>query len=385
MTIKRAKYQINKEDYHFETDDKSVKILDSNNNEVGNLKQLMFEGKPLSNISYKDIKVPGVYRVHGFNDRDLPQGIPNNQDCLLKVEAIGNLNNPSVINYKIVTPDGKSFESTVSGGTSARWSVGGVSLNTQLGELSDRATDLERDISGVIKTVDQNKQTEAQHYNEFKSHNHNSQYVFKNGDTVNGNLTINGSVNVVSGNNVGSMRIANGKLTIGNTNQQTELTGKGDLLYNGKRVVVVGSSGTGIDADTLNGKSSSRFVDTYGDSMFGNLSFYNNNGIAFMNDKYQDAASIYGTKSGGIVMDGDGKDITIINANGVNFGNTPLQVSGQMYSMTNQKVMHLGYGTNGETVYINHSPYIGEHASRLFLQSEAPSGDIPDGSVWIGY
>ena len=49
-----------------------------------------------------------------------------------------------------------------------------------------------------------------------------------------------------------------------------------------------------------------------------------------------------------------------------------------------QEVMSLG-ANNGEAVYINHSPYIGEHGRRLFMQDEQPGGDVPYGSVWIGF
>ena len=48
------------------------------------------------------------------------------------------------------------------------------------------------------------------------------------------------------------------------------------------------------------------------------------------------------------------------------------------------EVMYLG-ANNGEAVDIKHSPYIGEHHRRLFMQDEWPGGDVPYGSVWIGF
>jgi hypothetical protein len=51
---------------------------------------------------------------------------------------------------------------------------------------------------------------------------------------------------------------------------------------------------------------------------------------------------------------------------------------------TNQGIVQYGVGANGETLHILHSPYIGDHRRRLFMQDEEPGGDIPVGSVWIG-
>src|SRR5699024_4859030 len=51
---------------------------------------------------------------------------------------------------------------------------------------------------------------------------------------------------------------------------------------------------------------------------------------------------------------------------------------------TSEVVAQFAVGANHEAVKLNHSPYIGDHNRRLFMQDEQPSGDVPVGSVWIG-
>ena len=52
---------------------------------------------------------------------------------------------------------------------------------------------------------------------------------------------------------------------------------------------------------------------------------------------------------------------------------------------TQQSLVQYGVGTNGESIKIFNSPYIGNWGRRLFMQDPQPSGDIPYGSVWIGF
>ena len=51
---------------------------------------------------------------------------------------------------------------------------------------------------------------------------------------------------------------------------------------------------------------------------------------------------------------------------------------------THDVVAQFAFGKNHEAVRLAHSPYIGEHNRRLFLQDEQPTGEIPYGSIWIG-
>lgn len=61
------------------------------------------------------------------------------------------------------------------------------------------------------------------------------------------------------------------------------------------------------------------------------------------------------------------------------------QLHVRVWAKGGQNIMTFGAGGNRETVQIYHSPYIGEHGARLFIQSEEPSGHIPEQSVWLGW
>ncbi|KRL91707.1 hypothetical protein [Limosilactobacillus ingluviei] len=373
MGTKRAIYWKAGNKVHFETDDKAVKIIDNNNNEIGTLKQLAFEGKPVSNISYRDIKRTGIYMVHGFNDRDLPTGVPNDKNCILSVTAVGsNPDNPDVIFYKIITPAGKTIENTVSGSAQSGWGEGGIDLRNTINTINNsigRASDLggvtiaqyAKDNRDKITSLDGR---EDSHYQEFKSHNHDDQYVKKSGDSMTGDLTFSGSGKTAT---ISFDKV--GKFTIGGDTQQTEIKGKGDLLYNGQRVVTTSKAGgTGIDADTLQGHHYYEFLDD-GDILFSGFTMYKD--TSFRADS--GAGRITFNGSGDIVMN----SVTTLGlASGAKLSGNMLQASvgEEVYTWNN----------NSGTMWIKKDPYVGEQGKRLFIRQGEPYGDIPEGSVWIG-
>lgn len=373
MGTKRAIYWKAGNKVHFETDDKAVKIIDENNNEIGTLKQLAFEGKPVSNISYRDIKRTGIYMVHGFKDRDLPTGVPNDKNCILSVTAVGsNPDNPDVIFYKIITPAGKTIENTVSGSAQSGWGEGGIDLRNTINTINNsigRASDLggvtiaqyAKDNRDKITSLDGR---EDSHYQEFKSHNHDDQYVKKSGDSMTGDLTFSGSGKTAT---ISFDKV--GKFTIGGDTQQTEIKGKGDLLYNGQRVVTTSKAGgTGIDADTLQGHHYYEFLDD-GDILFSGFTMYKD--TSFRADS--GAGRITFNGSGDIVMN----SVTTLGlASGAKLSGNMLQASvgEEVYTWNN----------NSGTMWIKKDPYVGEQGKRLFIRQGEPYGDIPEGSVWIG-
>lgn len=373
MGVKRATYWKAGNKVHFETDDKAVKIIDNNNNEIGTLKQLAFEGKPVSNISYRDIKRTGIYMVHGFKDRDLPTGVPNDKNCILSVTAVGsNPDNPDVIFYKIITPAGKTIENTVSGSAQSGWGEGGIDLRNTINTINNsigRASDLGGVTIAQYAKDNRNKITsldsrEDSHYQEFKGHNHDNQYVKKSGDSMTGSLTFSGSGKTAT---ISFDKV--GKFTIGGDTQQTEIKGKGTLLYNGQRVVTTSKAGgTGIDAETLQGHHYYEFLED-SDTLFSGFTMYKD--TSFKADS--GAGRITFNGSGDIVMN----SVTTLGlASGAKLSGNMLQASvgEEVYTWNN----------NSGTMWIKKDPYVGEQGKRLFIRQGEPYGDIPDGSVWIG-
>ena len=101
MDIKRAKYTVDKNEFHFETDAKAVQILDRKKNLLGTLRELAYEGKTVTEGSFKDLKVTGVYKVKGLTD--MPDNIPNDKECILSVTAVGKMNQPELVVYKLIS------------------------------------------------------------------------------------------------------------------------------------------------------------------------------------------------------------------------------------------------------------------------------------------
>ena len=122
MAIKRAKYWNNHNVFHFETDDRQVLILDKNNNTIGTLREMLFTGKVVSGGNFKDIKHSGVYRVKGL--QGMPSNIPADKECILAVTAVGDVNNPDMILYRLISPNGVITENTVSGSQASGWMSG---------------------------------------------------------------------------------------------------------------------------------------------------------------------------------------------------------------------------------------------------------------------
>ena len=373
MGTKRAIYWKAGNKVHFETDDKAVKIIDDNNNEIGTLKQLAFEGKPVSNISYRDIKRTGIYMVHGFKDRDLPTGVPNDKNCILSVTAVGSdPNNPDVIFYKIITPAGKTIENTVSGSAQSGWGEGGIDLRNTINTINNsigRASDLGGVTIAQYAKDNRNKITsldsrENNHYQEFKRHNHDDRYVKKSGDSMTGSLTFSGSGKTAA---ISFDKV--GKFTIGGDTQQTEIKGKGDLLYNGQRVVTTSKAGgTGIDAETLQGHHYYEFLED-SDTLFSGFTMY------------KDTSFRADSGSGKIAFDGSG-NITINSVNDMSLASGAKLSGNMLQSRVGEEVFT--WNNNSGTMWIKKDPYVGEQGKRLFIRQGEPYGDIPDGSVWIG-
>lgn len=458
MAIKRAKYWNNHNVFHFETDDRQVLILDKNNDTIGTLREMLFTGKVVSGGNFKDIKHSGVYRVKGL--QEMPSNIPADKECILAVTAIGDVNNPDMILYRLISPNGVITENTVSGSQASGWMSGGVglqntikSINSSLGEvarLATKAKDLTsavNELNGLANGTAEGLQKLTQQFNQ---HNHDDRYVNQDGDAMSGDLAMaNGKHYHVfnrAGTRVNFGYMNNGnQLVVGDAGYDTELTGE-NLTFNGSKVLTANNfEGMQLSAHELDGIDSNGFIQVNkDDTKNGTLGFTANHHISFdvngqdnqiinLHSGSTQVGSIHANSqgvleylSGGFkyIVDGHDHTLKLQHSGGIELNDhindpyepritwrrlddngTPMDAGLWLCQpakwggwpdfekkhtvlwyngRTEQSIAQYGYGNNGEAVRIFHSPYIGEHASRLFIQNERPSGDIPYGSVWIG-
>lgn len=462
MAIYKSKYWINHNVYHFETDDRVVNILDSEKNTIGTLREMLFTGKTITSGKFTDIKHSGVYRIKGLNG--LPDNIPSDKDCLLTVTAIGNVDNPDLILYRLISPNGVIIENTVSGDKQSGWGSGGVNLqntikeiNSGLGEVSKlqtKAHNLTEALNEVDTRSKENEEGLQKITQQFNAHNHDTRYLQLTGGHLSGDL----SVANEKGYKLQSSKEADinfaymdkeDKIHIGDKEFSLEISGKGDPTYNGAKLVTTESiKNLKIPAKNIDGISSSDFVGIFGsDTKYGNLEFAKNYHVGFNTDGtdqtvvefktnyYKKVSELLANPQGTLeyrVMDknmfwsfnAQDRVLWTRNSNGITFDNDTsygqepritwrrTNSSGQYLDAgiwlcqptyggwsdfdknhtvawyngrTQQSIAQYGAGPNGECVRIFHSPYIGEHGSRLFIQNEQPTGDIPYGSVWIGF
>lgn len=319
-------------------------------------------------------------------------------------------------------------------------------FNASIGTVAQLETtqkNLVGSINEVLGKTNENAQSLADLTSKFKNHNHDERYLSINGGTVNGSLTVSNG----NGHNLRSTKYAsvNGVsidshdvVSVGDTGFKTELHGKGSLYYNGERVLT--SASGGVDAGTIGGHGLGDFIMAYGSqSKWGDLtmvdagvnlrffredsnpSYWQSPVISWRNSGNRKVASIESNIHGDIALRPGGNLISPADA--VFGGNHEFTYSGRRMNFVGDNIdvrwqtadqsrrnggigfympaagshslmvgnwdihdvlMEIGVH-NGEAIKINHSPYIGEHGSRLFIQNEQPSGDVPYGSVWIGF
>lgn len=460
MAIKTAQYEINKDVYHFVTDDNAVKVLDNNKNELGTLRELVFTGKVVDGGNFTDIKHSGTYRVK--NMTGMPSNIPSDKECILSVLSIGDQSNPSVISYKVIAPNGVIAENTVSGSTQSGWGNGGITLrnelidiNNSLGNVSSLLTS-NKNLTGAINEqqgkiikLQSNLNDLTNRFNTFDGYD--KRYMQLAGGTFTGSPVTNNSI-AYQGLTTKGAKVNIGyvdskdQLVIGSNSVPTNIQGMGELLFNGHKVFTDANTGKGsnLDADKLDGIDSTGFVKTNGDDIKNGRLKINQNMVSikvkedniyqsafnFVNDSDQVLAEVVTNSTGDFALntglpagrknrttlyigrDGEVRhsgsrpqiflqDDNMENEEQISFqhGDDPWHPYGQgmgfirrakenkvvFYNWrADQEVMSLG-ANNGEAVYINHSPYIGEHGRRLFMQDDQPGGDVPYGSVWIGF
>lgn len=443
-----SQYQHGGAVYYFETDDNSVKILDKDNKEIGTLNQLAFNGKPVTGGDFKDLTHTGIYKVKGLTG--LPDNVPADEECMLAVQTIG----PNLKLYRLITPEGIIVENTVSGETQSGWGAGGVELrntidniNRSLGAIQDLETEsnnLSSAINELLNKMDAFQNENNERLTKLENKNFDDRYLLQTGGKMNGSIIMNNgyAYNLETSKGLtANLGYMDGEDTIhlGSEEYPMKITGAGNLTYNGATVFTSDNtgSGSGLDADKLDGLDSSAFIHVNGDDTKNGQLRLNESRLDFkLKDGDQAATGITFTNDDGKVMSqimvSDIGDI-LFNPGGKEFTRSPftfdqlrnlVQYGGGHYirsveptfmfqtwdeetgkfdngvgfykpswdkgslivnnANTGDIVARFAYGLNHEAVRLTHSPYIGEQGSRLFIQNARPTGDVPYGSVWIG-
>lgn len=443
MTIRKSRYEVADDIFHFETSGSLVQIFDREGKQLGNLNELCFEGKVIDGVDFKSIKTTGNYNVKGL--KGVPSTIPADKRAILSIRSIGNPNNLDVIFYQIIGANGVISENTIAGGKESGWGNGGVTLDNAIknitnnigdtSKLTTKQKDVVSAINEVITGIKSDRTAMATHvkdYIEFKKHNHDDRYIKKDGGAMDGNLTLkNGNgiqLRKADGKDINYVNIdKKDKVTMGDTSVHINIMSKNGLEVNGHKVFTSENAGegSGIDADKLDGLDSKKFVRTDIDNqLYGNLHLHNakgimidineknvEGGICFRRKDGKNAATVHANAGGELLFFTNGVMNTKLKTNGtVNTkSNIELDISSGekrvvfklndsdagigLYRNKNSGylgiydwakgnfIAQFGTGKDKNAVGMNQAPYI--QGRRLFLQGGQPSGDIPVGSIWV--
>lgn len=442
-----SQYQHGGAVYYFETDDNSVKILDKDNKEIGTLNQLAFNGKPVTGGDFKDLTHTGIYKVKGLTGLpdNVPA---DEECMLAVQAIGPNLKLYRLITPKGIivenTVSGGTQSGWGAGGVELRNTIDNI--NRSLGAIQDLKTkskNLSSAVNELFDNMDAFKAKNHERLTELEGKNFDSRYLPQTGGKINGSIIIdNGyAYNLETSKgltaNLGYMD-SEDTIHLGSEKYSMKITGAGTLVYNGATVLTSDNAGSfGLDADKLGGLGSSDFIHVNGnDTKNGQLRLnksrldfklkdgdYAATGITFTNDDGKVMSQIMVSDIGDILFNPGGKEFTkspftfdqlrnlvqyggghYIRSveptfmfqtwdeetgkydNGVGFYK-PAWDKGSLIvnnANTGDIVARFAYGSNHESVKLTHAPYIGEQGSRLFIQNERPTGDIPYGSVWIG-
>lgn len=283
MSIKQSNYKIKtltgEDVYHFTTSDKQVQILDKNLSLVGTLKEFAFEGKVVTGGAFTNLKVTGLYKVKSLTG--LPKGFDVDKTAILSIKSVGEINNPDFTTYTLISQEGSIYSNTVVGAKQSGWSEGGTTLKNTIngilasqGDMSALETKTKSNLVGALNEVntglaDTTKKFDnlVTDYDTFKKHNHDSVYLKKNGDIMNGELIFaNGKGMQIMDSQSRKkdlMKVdAAGNVAFGHADGKLELSSKGGLAHNGKKVWTEVNHGkdSGLDADLLGGVNHSNYA-----------------------------------------------------------------------------------------------------------------------------
>lgn len=402
--IKRSQYQYKGKTgfdvLHFETDDKSVRVMNGQT-DFGTLQELKFTGKTVTTGKVTDLKISGLYKIKGLTG--MPNGLPADKIHILSIKAIGNLGSPEMIQYQLVTEDGSIYNQTCSGGVTTQWTAAGSKMESKINSL-------------------------LKDYNSFKTemqgHNHDSRYIRKENGVVVEDINLGvGKKITIGGKDLAKVNDS-GVMEIGDANSEVHILAKGEVLLNGKKVVVADKNGVGVNAQYLDGiPANSYALRTGGNTFNGACDFDQGILLNKVNDRTSDG--IFWNDPNGKMRYSTGlrytgsdyvfvKDqvwLMSINNKGRVRAND-LEVSGE--ATANRAVIDMKIGSNDKgmqimkdkagryfglnnmnvpngwvfwvdddntNVHFDKEIYIS--GKKLFIQSGTPTGDIPEGSIWI--
>lgn len=413
-------------------------------NLLGTLNELAFKGKVVENVDFHTLKHTGVYNVKNLGG--IPSNIPNDKRAILSIISVGNTDNPDVILYRLIGANGVITENTIAGNSESGWGTGGVSLkntieniNNSIGRLNELRTQA-KDVSGAINEV-LNKANGidwnlGQLKKEYASHNHDDRYVLKHGDTLEGNVVVGNNSSFKVMNNGGkqynfSRLDGSDHMVLGDQAYHISIQSKDGLEVNGHKVFTTENSGegSGINADLLDGIDGRNFArrDDSND-MYGELNLMDGHTLNIFSRANasggRDDSTINfmrgtdGRRAGYIRTVGDrlalglgdreiwsynqynsvtNNDI-VLNAQRdsevrMQFGHDGNRI-GFYYSNTSRQELGIyDWGKNNwvMTLYKEGRPDLQTpnapmfQGRRIYLQNNQPGGNIPYGSVWIGF
>lgn len=446
MAIKRAQYNIynessQEEAYYFETDAKSVKVLDKDNNIVGDLGELAFSGKTVTSGSFKDLKITGFYKIKNLTG--LPDTYVKDKTAILQVVAIGEINNPELVYYTFIGENGEIAQTVVKDGLQESWTTGGKNLaeiidsfEKNIGSISDLKTadkgSLVNAINEVYNISIQNKNDITEINKKLKEHNHDERYLKLDGtSSMNGDLVLNNNLSlkmntpqgekrvVIKYSMVDGVSVGDGKVPVDIKAKDGQFTVNGKLVWNGDN----DGKGSGLDADKLDGLDSSAFAQLNLENKFTKNQSLTDSSIKFISDTSGDGlewAKKDGSNRGAIKAGANGSVEIFTNGNksltvdsvgyakarkGIRFdaSESPDAENNIIFALNgsdqgigfyrNSRTKYLGlwdWNTNSRFLYFspdNHQAYFDEpiniEGRRLWLQAGTPTGSHNVGDIWI--
>lgn len=434
MTIRRAKYNVQgtngTDNIYFETDQQSVKVLDGSKNSKGSIDDYLFKSKTVTSGAITSLKVSGNYRVKGLSD--MPAGLSSTVYHMLEVTSVGaDINNPTMTKYTFTDSlTGKSYERTSI--ASSQWKLVGSSLQDSLTDLTNNvgnAKDLKttsKSVTGAINELLSKINTASSSVNSLKNesstHNHDSRYVLKDGDSkVNGNVGLFYGKSLTATDASGNKKNlvgtgTNGTVNVGDVNAITNLYGQGNQLkYNNNKLWHDGNDGkgSGLDADLVQGKDGSKLVSVDDANSFtklnrfekgislgsditwakGSAKFTVNGGVDFYAGEHSPLSlNINGMmKSGRLILDsvaGFEPELRFKTSNG--YAGIAWSKQWKELAFQNWAGNRTVFSIGDESDFPNFNRSIAIRGKKVFIQGSDPvndvdawSGAIPEGSIWF--
>lgn len=450
VKTKNAVYSIidkNKEDIirHFETNAGVTKVLGRNKKELGTVQQRLFEGIDINGVAFDTIKVSGLYKIQ--NVSGLPSGVSLYKTCILLVEAVGEIENPTMVKYTLTTQDGDIQTCVVSSGVKSPWTSGGKSavdnmksilsnvgsndnlkttakstLVNAINELFNTSTEQKRSISDINVDITKIKKN-------LTEHDHDDRYMKRTGSTMDGDLVVGKGQSINITNNSGRVlsiaKSSNGTIHLGSREEKLDLlSSNGEITINGEDLFHSGNhgAGSGLDADKLGGTSYRNFlrsdiggeirnsISLTGGSELAMVDGSGNSEIAWRGSTNLKRGTIKFDSNGNFIIKGDPNSETVISSRGDirtygkvmsnaanNEGGFVVKLSSSdsgmgMYRSSSFKDLGF-YNWNKQKLlgyfgYDDNALHLLEglvlQGSRIWVQPNAPSGSHKNGDIWIG-